>query len=779
MVKKFLSVFAIASMMLATSCSNDEFDSLQTGNEATVSFTAQLPDGLQTKSRAVYGDGETATTLSYAVYEVTKDGWTLREDLGKTDEEIHMTKTVSLRLVNGNEYAVVFWADAPSSIYDFDTENIKVTADYTKNSGVKSNDEKLDAFFAVETIIVNGDASKNVDLKRPFAQLNIGTADLDKAQKAGITVAEAGITVDTYTSFDFKTQDVTGEATKVTFGKGNLPNDETFPVTGYTYLTMNYLLMPKDKQTVDVTLDYGGKESPIYQNVPLQRNYRTNIYGNLLTSQNDFNVEIKPGFDGEYNGVPFELTVNGNNYSTFADAVNAINADNTTPTFEVALCGDEEWATGNAGDGATTCFINSNAVVNIDLKGHAISMTGQGAFKSNAKVNFKNGTIIDKTAYLYENGETAWEFTYLEFTGAEMAFNNVVFNNSVMFQSQNAQCTDCSFKGVATNTNNQSNEYSAWVNYGSASFTNCKFGNGYRGLKLGGDMYGSNALSSVTVDGCEFNNLSNKPGIAIDSYHNATIKITNSSFIDVQPGEKYLYIYETDNVTPTLSNNTITFNTVEGFQSFANCVNQQKMQYRGYTFQLGSDIDLNGISWNPIGVTNFEFEGTFDGNGHAIKNLKISKESILIGDNDAVGLFGWLNGVVKNLTIENANVFGHKNVGVIAGAIQGIVDADGINILNCKVKGANVKATYNNNDADGGKCGGLVGLGYGIVKQSNATNVTITAVKDAGQLVGAGYSNKIINCSATNVSVDYNNTDNGQAGGSNQNIKNELLGRQL
>jgi len=31
----------------------------------------------------------------------------------------------------------------------------------------------------------------------------------------------------------------------------------------------------------------------------LQRNYRTNIYGNLLTNTTEFNVEVNPDFDGE------------------------------------------------------------------------------------------------------------------------------------------------------------------------------------------------------------------------------------------------------------------------------------------------------------------------------------------------------------------------------------------------------------------------------------------------------------------------------------------------
>ena len=37
-----------------------------------------------------------------------------------------------------------------------------------------------------------------------------------------------------------------------------------------------------------------------YANVPVRRNYRTNIYGNILTEEANFNVEIIPAFDGWY-----------------------------------------------------------------------------------------------------------------------------------------------------------------------------------------------------------------------------------------------------------------------------------------------------------------------------------------------------------------------------------------------------------------------------------------------------------------------------------------------
>lgn len=145
MVKKFLSVFAVSSMIFATSCSNEDFVSPATEGESLVNFAVQLPDGLNSRA---YGDGTTATNLNYSVYEVTETGaWNHIEDLEGTATFSGLTTNVNLRLVNGIDYKVVFWASAPSSPYTYDAENKNVTADYNYCT---SKNESLDAFYGVE-----------------------------------------------------------------------------------------------------------------------------------------------------------------------------------------------------------------------------------------------------------------------------------------------------------------------------------------------------------------------------------------------------------------------------------------------------------------------------------------------------------------------------------------------------------------------------------------------------------------------------------------------------
>ncbi len=296
-------MFAVAAgLLMATSCSN-EFEEVKTEGEAVVTFTAEVPNSMARRApKAVaaassFGDGTTATHLSYAVYEVDGDNWTLIEKLSRDTTLSNLKTTIKLNLANGNTYAVAFWADAEGSIYDFDKDNCAVTAKYT--DGVVSNSESLDAFYAVTTLTVNGASQQSVQLRRPFAQVNIGTSDLQASADANRELKKAGIKVDTYSKLNLKSGEVEGDAAEVTFALADLPT-ASFPVEGYSYLTMNYLLMPADKQTDNITIIYDNEAVPArtFNNVPLQRNYRTNIFGKLLTSTTDFNVEVKPEFDG-------------------------------------------------------------------------------------------------------------------------------------------------------------------------------------------------------------------------------------------------------------------------------------------------------------------------------------------------------------------------------------------------------------------------------------------------------------------------------------------------
>ena len=302
MKRYLLSTFTIAAAaLLVTSC-NDEMDNgLKTGDEGTVTLTAQLPSEMGTRA---FADGLTAKHLQYAVYEagqstplkVFGDETTV---VGEA-EMVDLKKSVTLKLTSGKSYDVIFWADATTdSPYTFDPATQKVSVDYSK---VNNNSDNCDAFFKKETITVSGNQSVDVKLTRPFAQVNIGTDDFDAAKASGLEVTQTEVVAKAFATLNLATGKVADEADR-TFTMKAIPtaSDGEFPVAGgYKYLSMDYLLVGADKATVDVAFNYGGPQNRTFTNVPVQRNYRTNIYGSLLTNTTDFNVVIEPAFSGEF-----------------------------------------------------------------------------------------------------------------------------------------------------------------------------------------------------------------------------------------------------------------------------------------------------------------------------------------------------------------------------------------------------------------------------------------------------------------------------------------------
>lgn len=95
--------------------------------------------------------------------------------------------------------------------------------------------------------------------------------------------------------------------------------------------------------------------------------------------------------------------------------------------------------------------------------------------------------------------------------------------------------------------------------------------------------------------------------------------------------------------------------------------------------KLVNDIDLayaSASSWIPVSKSN-AFAGTFDGNGHCIKNLYSS-----FYQGGYVGLFGYVNGAtIKNVTVEGVIESSCSNQGMIAG------QSVGANFYNCVAKG--------------------------------------------------------------------------------------------
>ena len=304
-MKSIKYLAAAALTLLAVGCNKEQVTEVPDGQMVDVTFTAALPDEMATKT---IGDGQTAKKLYVSVYE-NDDAKTKLASLDKTATFTDLKTQVTFSLVKGKTYNFVFWAQAEGAPYVVtDLKNIKVK-DYTTGA----NDEKRDAFYATrKELKVNGALTETIKLYRPFAQVNFATADYAEAQKAGFSPAVSSFTASgAATTFDTFAAEGKDEVA-VALTETNVPADilKTLDGKTYTRLAMNYLI-PVGKQgeshNIDVAATFkannGEAVTVSAPNAPVQNNYRTNILGNLLTSQVIFNVEIVPIFNDPDNDI--------------------------------------------------------------------------------------------------------------------------------------------------------------------------------------------------------------------------------------------------------------------------------------------------------------------------------------------------------------------------------------------------------------------------------------------------------------------------------------------
>lgn len=303
---------ATALISVASSCSKNEAP--EASATETVTFSTMLP-GKTTRS---FADGKAATTLTCYVYD-SNNNFVLKQEGNMANKN----GSVSVTLAKGVNYKIVFWADTDDAKTPYSiTDKGVLTVSYEKMAA-NSNDN--DAFYGVINFLGGSEASKTVELFRPLAQINIGTDDLKETAVTahyGANLYTSVTATECYTTMNIIDGTVSNPTT-VTTPKGLVSDmkSETFPVThtestkSYGYATMMYALVPTQGATSLITFnsyasnaaDAKAVVSRQVPNAPLKQNFRTNLFGTLLSASTDFELNINPAFkdptpeDGNHN----------------------------------------------------------------------------------------------------------------------------------------------------------------------------------------------------------------------------------------------------------------------------------------------------------------------------------------------------------------------------------------------------------------------------------------------------------------------------------------------
>lgn len=338
MEKRFFH-FLLAISMFSSVVACSEKEQLGGGKDSLypVTFTIQTEGRLAT--RANISDGSGSDVLYYRVKDTDSGEWVTKLTTETKKDNSRLTSeltnrygghTVTLSLPKGRNYKISFWAQNSECTAYSISDDMVVTVNYYDEENKKNyanNDETRDAFFGSKEFSLKNTDLDNliVVLKRPFAQLNVGSTDddWDKAKAANLTVTQSSLTVSNVaTSLNVVDGTVSGDASVTyTFDEAAIPGETLYvdmdkdgKKEAYHWLSMSYLL-PNDSGegkdgtasttvTTSFTFSDGSTNTselgPI-DYIPLQRNWRTNIIGQVLTGNVQFFVVIDKDYEDDKN----------------------------------------------------------------------------------------------------------------------------------------------------------------------------------------------------------------------------------------------------------------------------------------------------------------------------------------------------------------------------------------------------------------------------------------------------------------------------------------------
>ena len=765
MKKSILTLLGVG--LLLTSCQSDEPFAPGEGGEKQVTFTLTAPTSMtragEQSSSNLGGLSNKATDdqLHYTLALYYGDNLEWQDSKSSTNGSVDFNPTVIL----GRKYRVVAYADFVDAKSDL--KQIAIT------NGI--NDEKKDAYFAnpENVVFTETDLAEQVTLTRPFGKLRLVATDYSaKTEIKDVKVKYKSGHYNTFNAFSGEfAQAVDASAEYV---------DATYDVdyseaTGEKTIFVDYI--PVNGNGVfpfEITVTYkNGTEyftRTFTEDIPVKRNALTTLKGKFFTADAKISVVVDEDFDGGEKLIKFVSVATA---SQLQDAIeNGGNGETIILTGNINLndlINPNSAPTRSVSD-AQTLEIKKGTNRIIDLNGYTLSATT--AKTGNCDMILIKGDLTvknGKITYQYTGENQGWNAMTTIFDVTDGGVLNIE-----KVTAENLGGTDMAFVAHLNNWG----EVTLNVNNSTLKSTYIAV----RAFNSGNDM-NNVTIKNSTLEGkyCFWVHNFKAAGDSNGSEETLNIDIFDGTNTFSYTGNApVLYgfdnpIYFDEDGYSDDDNENVTIVAAAGLKKLASQVNGGTT-FKSKTVKLLGNIDLKGEEWTPIGTSGNPFKGTFDGNRHTIKNLVIDDRS-----KSDIGLFGYTTeGEIKNLTVENAEVSGRLNVGVVAGTpytskytnitVKGHVEVDGMAYVGA-VGGKNAYADWTNitvnvdgtsyvnaNSVENGKAyrtyvGGVCGFnGEGGHKfKEIKSNINVKgSTCDVGGLFGiAHYGNKFENCECT------------------------------
>ena len=824
MKKILLFVSALAGVLFAGSCQREEL--APAGENGVVTFEVSIPE---VATKAVVDDGSEINKLVYDVYwtdasvETAPAPDQLTLLYKGTKEVVNHATTIQVELMNDKNYVILFWAQRGNT-WGVETDGTLLKDGVNFPDTFAANAENIEAFAGVSFLSSNNlSAKKSITLKRPFAQINLGSKLADNftivPTTSSMTVRNAGA------SFDLIKQVPVGNKT-VEFSAAGVPGGK---IKGdYTYVGMNYIFANGNVE-VDYTLNTEAEMTVTntVSNVPVAVNYRTNIIGKLFTSQADYTVtledewgtpdEVVEVWNGSEVNMPKQSTADPNIYEIefpselawLAAAVNGTLPETKTVSAADSFKGktfqliddvdldNHEWTPiGNSTNPFKGTFDgNGKTVKNLLITGNnsnvgLFGMTTEGEIKNlaveNAKVSGRlNVGVVAGTPYTSKYTDITVR-GHVEVNG--MAYVGGVGGKNAYADWANITVDVDEASYVNANSIENGTAYRSYV--GGVVGFNGEGGHSFKNITSNIDVKGSTidvgGLFGIAHYGNQFEDCSCSGDVEIYAAEDADGAeeiggIAGVWMDSVEGNVTFTNVSFTGEVTTNIERETIWYGNlfgkpynnngkgkliVDGIEMIANGVGMKNGEYYVTSAQ--------GLVWVEAQADNF-FAG---------KTIKLANDIDMTGVAIANPIKFWngrttfdgQNYTISNLTMATTStekkpfsIFGGtadiKNVKFNNANISGYsyvaVVAGNLygNIDNCHVSNSSVTCTY-------WMAGALSGqYNNGNVTNCTVTNTTVTGPAAVGALVGninetAG-ERKVENCTVTDCTIAQNGSFGG------------------
>lgn len=305
MNKNLFKTFAIAAMaVLAGACAKEQVGSAD-GETVEMTFNVDVPE--TTITTKGLSDAAQVDELKFQLFIKDGDGYKMvQEQIVPVADKKAVVKAI---LVKKQTYSAAFWAQASGNDF-YETTDLRAVKMNIAN--VKANEPTMDAFWGNDLVIkpASGMKPRTIKMLRALAQVNFGTVIPTGADALSITKSQVvmkGVPTTLNVLLGNKDNSHSGSE-DITFQDNAPISGEKLIIadgeTQYDYVATAYVFAPiSGKLLTDVsakvTFNNGNYTTISAPNVPIRRNFRTNILGNLLSVDGEWNISIDEKFTGD------------------------------------------------------------------------------------------------------------------------------------------------------------------------------------------------------------------------------------------------------------------------------------------------------------------------------------------------------------------------------------------------------------------------------------------------------------------------------------------------